>query len=158
MSFTVQVDADTDADMPIDVHLFPNAPEGHALLHQLQQRAEAWAEGNICTMIFSTDDFWCLDMMKKNSSRMRVLSVYDLSASESIRALRLLRRSVLKKRHPALPIEETKVENDRILRGVFDLVGGRMSHLSRVVRADNLLGEPWLVPRDDFLRGSRGHG
>jgi len=28
-----------------DVHLFPNNPEGHAVLHQLQQRAEAWAEG-----------------------------------------------------------------------------------------------------------------
>lgn len=27
-----------------DVHLFPNDKEGHALLHQLQQRAEAWAE------------------------------------------------------------------------------------------------------------------
>ncbi len=28
-----------------DIHLFPNTPEGHAVLHQLQQRAEAWAEG-----------------------------------------------------------------------------------------------------------------
>lgn len=28
-----------------DIHLFPNTPEGHALLYQLQQRAEAWAEG-----------------------------------------------------------------------------------------------------------------
>jgi hypothetical protein len=28
-----------------DVHLFPNDAEGHAVLHQLQQRAEAWAEG-----------------------------------------------------------------------------------------------------------------
>ena len=28
----------------VDVHLFPNDKEGHALLHQLQQRAEAWAE------------------------------------------------------------------------------------------------------------------
>lgn len=28
-----------------DIHLFPNNDEGHALLHQLQQRAEAWAEG-----------------------------------------------------------------------------------------------------------------
>lgn len=28
-----------------DIHLFPNSPEGHAVLYQLQQRAEAWAEG-----------------------------------------------------------------------------------------------------------------
>lgn len=33
----------TNADT--DIHLFPNTDEGHALLHQLQQRAEAWAEG-----------------------------------------------------------------------------------------------------------------
>lgn len=32
-------------EVNIDVHLFPNEAEGHALLHQLQQRAEAWAEG-----------------------------------------------------------------------------------------------------------------
>jgi hypothetical protein len=29
----------------IDIHLFPNTPEGHGVLHQLQTRAEAWAEG-----------------------------------------------------------------------------------------------------------------
>ncbi|WVR09790.1 hypothetical protein IAU60_006866 [Kwoniella sp. DSM 27419] len=40
-----------------NIHLFPNTPEGHGVLHQLQQRAEAWAEGGILTMIFSTDDF-----------------------------------------------------------------------------------------------------
>lgn len=28
----------------VDVHLFTNTPEGHALLHQLQQRAETWAQ------------------------------------------------------------------------------------------------------------------
>lgn len=29
----------------VDIHLFPNTPEGHGVLHQLQTRAEAWAEG-----------------------------------------------------------------------------------------------------------------
>lgn len=37
--------ADESLSSTLDVHLFPNAEEGHALLHQLQQRAEAWAEG-----------------------------------------------------------------------------------------------------------------
>lgn len=76
------------ADARQDIHLFPNDAAGHALLRQLQQRAEAWAEAGICNMIFSTDDF-CegetgpaflrltpiagpLDAFKKNASRMRV--------------------------------------------------------------------------------------
>jgi hypothetical protein len=92
-------------------------------------------------MIFSTDDFWCLDMMKKNASRMRVLSVYDLAASETVIALRYLRKNALKFRYPAIPMDEIEVEDDGILKKVFDLVGGRMSHLTRVVRADDMLSE-----------------
>ncbi|WWD17146.1 hypothetical protein CI109_101583 [Kwoniella shandongensis] len=119
-----------------NIHLFPNTTEGHSVLHQLQQRAEAWAEGGILTMIFSTDDFWCLDMMKKNASRMRILSVYDLSASESIRALRHLRTQSLKIRGG-----EDEVEGDNILRRVYELVGGRTSYLARAARADDMIEE-----------------
>ncbi|KAK8864544.1 hypothetical protein IAR55_001794 [Kwoniella newhampshirensis] len=118
-----------------NIHLFPNTPEGHSVLHQLQQRAEAWAEGGILTMIFSTDDFWCLDMMKKNASRMRILSVYDLSASESIRALRHLRTNTLRMRG------EGEVEGDDILRRAYELVGGRTSYLARISRADDMIEE-----------------
>lgn len=39
-----------------DIHLFPNTEEGHALVQQLQQRAEGWAQAGIMTMIFTTDD------------------------------------------------------------------------------------------------------
>jgi hypothetical protein len=70
----------------LDVHLFPNNEDGHALLHQLQQRAEAWAEGvshtimgkakliilqGIVTMIFSTDNF-----CKQNSTH--IMSIEQL--------------------------------------------------------------------------------
>jgi dihydroorotase-like cyclic amidohydrolase len=55
-----------------DVHLFGNDPEGIALVQQLQQRAEAWAEAGILTMIFTTDDYWPYETMKKNASRLRV--------------------------------------------------------------------------------------
>lgn len=41
------------------------------------------------------DESGCLDVMKKDASRMRILSIYDLSASESLRALRHLRRQAL---------------------------------------------------------------
>lgn len=39
-----------------DIHLFPDTEEGHALVYQLQQRAEAWAQAGIMTVIFTTDD------------------------------------------------------------------------------------------------------
>lgn len=40
-----------------DVHLFPNTDEGHALLHQLQQRAEGWAEAGLASLVFGSDDY-----------------------------------------------------------------------------------------------------
>lgn len=83
-------------------------------------------------------------MMKKNSSRMRVLSVYDLSASETVQALRYLRRQALKLRYKGVNDEDIPVEGDGVLRRVYDLVGGRMSHLTRVVRAENMLGASYL--------------
>ncbi|ORX37880.1 hypothetical protein BD324DRAFT_623651 [Kockovaella imperatae] len=129
-----------------EIHLIPNSPEGHALLHQLQQRAEAWAEGGICTMVFSTDDFWCLDMMKKNASRMQVLSVYDLPPHEAISALRRIRTSTLRHRYGP----DAKVENDAILRQVYDLVGGRMSHLTRVSRAGDMLKRAEQMVEDEM--------
>jgi hypothetical protein len=92
-------------------------------------------------MLFSTDDFWCLDMMKKNASRMQVLSVYDLSSSETVVALRHLRRQALKFRSPGRSADQVEIEDDSTMRKVFNLVGGRMSLLTRVVRADNILGK-----------------
>ncbi|OWZ51164.1 hypothetical protein C356_02307 [Cryptococcus neoformans c45] len=125
-----------------NIHLFPNTPEGHGILHQLQQRAEAWAEGRILTMVFSSDDYWCLDVMKKNASRMRILSVYDLSAAESLRALRHLRRQELANRSArSLVSSELELESDSVLRRVYELVGGRTSYLARVARADDMLEE-----------------
>jgi len=96
-------------------------------------------------MLFSTDDFWCLDMMKKNASRMHVLSVYDLSSSETVTALRHLRRQALKFRYPGKAVEELAIEDDSTMRKVFNLVGGRMSLLTQVVRAEDMLGKPTVT-------------
>ncbi|ODO06441.1 hypothetical protein L198_01673 [Cryptococcus wingfieldii CBS 7118] len=125
-----------------NIHLFPNTEEGHSLIHQLQQRAEAWAEGGILTMVFSSDDYWCLDVMKKNASRMRILSVYDLSATESLRALRHLRRQEITHRLSKSGTGgEVQLESDQEFRRVYELVGGRTSYLARVARADNMIDE-----------------
>lgn len=133
-----------------NIHLFPNTPEGHGILHQLQQRAEAWAEGGILTMVFSSDDYWCLDVMKKNASRMRILSVYDLSAAESLRALRHLRRQELANQSArSLVSGDLELENDSVLRRVYELVGGRTSYLARVARADDMLEEAQAMIEDE---------
>ncbi|RSH88872.1 hypothetical protein EHS25_002534 [Saitozyma podzolica] len=124
-----------------NIHLFPNTPEGHSLLHQLQQRAESWAEGGIMTMIFSTDDFWCLEMLRKNASRMRVISTYDLSATESLRALRGLRQQSLSILHPGTPVSELQVESEEVMRKCYELVGGRTSYLVRLSKAPDMLEE-----------------
>lgn len=34
-----------------DIHLLPNNEEGYAMIHQLQQRAEAWAEAVRATFL-----------------------------------------------------------------------------------------------------------
>ncbi|BEI93296.1 uncharacterized protein CcaverHIS019_0509240 [Cutaneotrichosporon cavernicola] len=123
-----------------NIHQFPQNEEGIAILHQLQQRAEAWAGAGLMTMVFTSDDRWPLDKMKKNGSRMRVLSVYDLSARESIEALRHMRRYNL---HVAQekPIDDVEIESDEVLRRVYELVGGRTAYLSRVARASDMIDE-----------------
>jgi hypothetical protein len=69
---------------------------------------------------------------------MRVVSVYDLSGSESMRALRHLRRQNLR---AVQGTEDVQVESDEILRQVYERLGGRTSYLAKVARADDMLGE-----------------
>lgn len=86
--------------------------------------------------------------MKKDASRMRILSVYDLSATESIRALRHLRRQVLNRRHTGVPYADLPVEGNDVLGRVYEMLGGRTSYLSRAARADNMLGELCLFGKE----------
>jgi hypothetical protein len=79
-------------------------------------------------------------MMKKNASRMRIVSVYDLDASESMSALRHLRRQALSRIQQS-DISKVQIEPDEILRKVYEMVGGRTSFLARVSRANDMLGE-----------------
>lgn len=82
-------------------------------------------------------------MMRKNASRMRVVSVYDLSASESMRALRHLRRQTLAARHG----HDAQIESDEILSQVYERIGGRTSYLAKVSRADDMLGTAFPLLR-----------
>ena len=69
---------------------------------------------------------------------MRVVSVYDLSGSESMRALRHLRKLNL---IAVKGTEDVQVESDEVLRQVYERLGGRTSYLAKVARADDMLGE-----------------
>lgn len=80
-------------------------------------------------------------MLRKNASRMRILSVYDLSATQSMAALRRIRRQYLARRHPGVPLAEVPLENDSLLWNIYQSVGGRTSYLARVARADDMQGE-----------------
>lgn len=55
-----------------------------------------------------------------------------------MRALRHLRRQNLQARSGG---KEVEVESDEILNKVYQRVGGRTSYLSKVSRADDMLGE-----------------
>jgi hypothetical protein len=79
-------------------------------------------------------------MLRKNASRMRVISTSDLSAAESIHALHYLRLQNLSRKHLD-PAERPAVEDEEVLRRVYEMVGGRTSYLVKVARAENMLDE-----------------
>lgn len=71
---------------------------------------------------------------------MRILSVYDLSAKESINALRRMRRYNLSVRENK-PLDEVEIESDDVLRRIYEMIGGRTSFITRVARATNMVEE-----------------
>ena len=132
-------------------------------------------------MIFTTDDYWPYETMKKNASRLRVrdsfvwflvrkrltlkllqvLSVPDLSPPEAFNALRYLRSCY----GPSRSIDKEK-EKEQIPQ-VLHLLGGRISLLLRAAKANDMLGEygnnTGLARPPKFMadylryRGSSGH-
>jgi hypothetical protein len=72
---------------------------------------------------------------------MRVISTYDLSAAESLRALRHLRRQHLSVQNPNTPYPDLEIEGNDVLRKCYELVGGRTSYLVKLARAPDMLEE-----------------
>jgi len=98
------------------------------MLLQLQQKAEAWAASGILTLVFSTDDFWPFYIMRRTASRMNVLSVYDLNASEAMHAV--ARMHMNEKYNNVIP---------GVAREVVDIVGGRLAYLARVAKSQDMV-------------------
>ncbi|KAF9560959.1 hypothetical protein CPC08DRAFT_455874 [Agrocybe pediades] len=117
-----------------NVHFFQNDEEGRNMLLQLQQKAEAWAASGILTMVFSSDDFWPFHVMRRNGSRMHVLSVYDLSHKEARHAATRMRRS---SRNGGRPLSDKDNED---LAEAVSLVGGRLSYLNKVSKHSDIIG------------------
>ncbi|KAK7026720.1 hypothetical protein VNI00_015493 [Paramarasmius palmivorus] len=102
-----------------NAHLFHNDDNGHCLLLQLQQRAENWATSGILTIVFTMDDFWPFHAMRKNASKMHVVSIFDLSGVDAAKALTTMRTET----KPGM-IDASKVKE------AVSVIGGRMSYFT----------------------------
>lgn len=111
-----------------NIHFFKNDDEGRNMILQLQQKAEAWSASGILTMIFTSDDFWPFQIMRKTASRMHVLSVYDLGTNESLHAATRIR---MNSRRTSAPPEEIKE--------AISIVGGRLAYLNKVAKAKDMM-------------------
>ncbi|RPD57753.1 hypothetical protein L226DRAFT_467874 [Lentinus tigrinus ALCF2SS1-7] len=111
-----------------NVHYFNHDDDGRNMLLQFQQRAEGWAASGILTMVFSTDDFWPFFVMRKNASRMHVVSVYDLSPKDALTAAMRIRKNARRAKVTPEEVQE-----------VVQLVGGRLTYLGKVCRAADMI-------------------
>jgi hypothetical protein len=75
---------------------------------------------------------------------MRIVSVYDLSARDSLLALKRMRQQIISRRTEE-PLEQTRIESDSVFRQIYEIVGGRTSYLARIARSGDMLGELTLV-------------
>ncbi|KAI0057888.1 hypothetical protein BV25DRAFT_1811633 [Artomyces pyxidatus] len=111
-----------------NVHYFTNDDAGKNMLLQLQQRAESWAASGILTLVFSSDDFWPFFVLRKNASRMHVLTIYDLSADEAQGACQRMRY------YTKLPMPSQDT-----LEEATSIVGGRLAYLNRISRSRDMV-------------------
>ncbi|KAK6353723.1 hypothetical protein TWF730_008152 [Orbilia blumenaviensis] len=109
------------------MHLLRDDEDGLDLIELLQQRAEAWAATGLCTVLFCSDDYIVYEKLKHYASRMELITVQDLPKEMAISALRRYRA-----KHHA------NQDTEKDLEKIYQLVGGRLSYLSRVAQASNM--------------------
>ncbi|EJD40393.1 hypothetical protein AURDEDRAFT_187028 [Auricularia subglabra TFB-10046 SS5] len=114
-----------------NIHLIGNTDDGRNMLLQLQQKAESWAESGVCTVVFSSDDFWPWFAMRRTANRMHIISVHDLTTREAYSALQRLRRTKVK-------AADVKGHDLSVYRKVLDFTGGRLALLNKVARAHDM--------------------
>ena len=109
-------------------HLLRNDHDGRDLLELIQQRAEQWAASNLVTVVLNSDDYWVYERLKQYATRMEVLPVFDLPKDQALSTLKECRSRYYE--------EEPSTD---ILEHVYDRVGGRLTFLSRVAKAPDML-------------------
>ncbi|EMD00858.1 hypothetical protein BAUCODRAFT_29236 [Baudoinia panamericana UAMH 10762] len=109
-------------------HLLRDDEPGRDLLELLQQRAEAWAAGNLATVIFNSDDYWVYERLKQYATRMNIIPILDLSKPRAVQALRTYRAKYY-----------SEIPDSKVLEQVYDMVGGRLSYLGRVAKSTDML-------------------
>lgn len=110
-------------------HLIRDDEDGNDLIELMQQRAEQWAAANLVTMIFNSDDYWVYERLKRYATRMEVIPVVDLPKDRAVAALDRYRARYF-------PEQE---RDSKVLKQVYDLVGGRLNFLSRVAKSSDMI-------------------
>ncbi|KAI0101024.1 hypothetical protein GGR51DRAFT_563673 [Nemania sp. FL0031] len=109
-------------------HLVRDDADGQDLLELIQQRAELWAASNLVTIIFVSDDYWTLERLMWQATRLRVTTVHDVPRDTALEALKAFRSSNFNEDVP-----------NSILEQVYDKIGGRLSFLSRVAKSEDMV-------------------
>lgn len=109
-------------------HLIRDDENGRDLIELIQQRAEQWAAANLATVIINSDKYWVYERLKHHATRMEVTQVADLPKNRAMQALKNYR---MKYWNEATP--------DSILTEVYDKIGGRLTFLNRVAKAQDMI-------------------
>lgn len=111
-----------------NMHLLRDDEDGRDLLELIQQRAEQWAAGNLCTIVFNSDDYWVYERLKIQGTRLEVLPVKDLTKRKAYAALRSYRKDYY-----------GEVPEDAMLEKIYNMVGGRLTFLNKVAKSPDMV-------------------
>lgn len=131
-------------------HLIGQEEEGVKLLHVLQQRAEKWASAGTATFLFTSNDYFVYDVLRRHSNRMDTLTFKDLNRAQSLEVLRSCRQQYWG--------ESVDVQSEATLDAVYRITGGRLSLLNKVSRRRDMLKAAQQLIEDDmqFLLSKTG--
>ncbi|PWN97081.1 hypothetical protein FA09DRAFT_299005 [Tilletiopsis washingtonensis] len=126
-------------------HLLPRDDDGVKLLQLFQQRAEKWASAGCATFVFTSNDYWVFDTLRKNSNRMDTLTFKDLTRPQSMRVLEQCRVQYYGRER-----FERDAADDDLLEEVYQTVGGRIALLNKIARREDMRAAVRQLVVDDL--------
>lgn len=130
---------DGKSDLPFimiinNLHLIKENEEGVKLLELLQQKAESLSGSLLVTMIFSSDDYWIYEKLKRLGTRLELINVRDFNRQETISVLKFIRGKFFPPlQRPDLTLDDLRCNQ------IYDLIGGRPQHINQVARHENVI-------------------